>query len=329
MAGSNIFIIYTDGNGNVTLSPRQGQGEFEPEPDTTANVTLLEGSGVQGDKMVANILCSNCHRWNGGSTDFSSSSGDWIHASRPGNSLESTDLGEELEQHNDHGSFTWTYTSAQGGQDVNPFVSLSGSNGVSTPPQGAGGDVDSNSGDIESEPSYGMVTAHGTLASIAVLVILPVGAIVIRTLSLSPWIHAGIQMLGYVCFATAASLGIYIAHAEHAFVNAHPIIGLIAFFFLTIQPFAGVMHHKSYKKTQQRMLTSYVHIWAGRLLVVLGMINGGLGIKLAGDVRTGYKIAYGVVAGVIGVAYVSAAAFGEIKRRKTSSSPESNDKATG
>lgn len=327
MAGSNIFIVYTNGNGNVTLSPRRGEGEFEPEPDTTANVTLLEGSGVQGNKMVANIMCANCQRWNGGSTDFSSNSGEWIHASRPGDSLDSTDLDEELEQHNDHGSFTWTYTSAQGGQDVNPFVSRAGSNGVSSPPQAAGGDVSSNSGDVEEEPSYEMVTAHGTLASIAVLVIFPLGAIVIRTVSVSPWIHAGIQILGYFFFATAASLGIYIAHVEHAFVNAHPIIGLIVFLFLTIQPFAGVLHHNSYKKTHRRTITSYFHVWTGRLLIILGMINGGLGIKLAGDVRTGYKIAYGVVAGAVGVAYLIAAVFGEIKRSKGGSSPERNDKA--
>jgi hypothetical protein len=58
MAGSNIFMIYADAAGtNVTLSPRLGTGEQQPRADTTAEVTLLDGSGISNDMMVANVLC--------------------------------------------------------------------------------------------------------------------------------------------------------------------------------------------------------------------------------------------------------------------------------
>lgn len=57
MSGSNIFVVYTAGNGNVTVSPRLGKGEREPNFNSDAKVTLLEGSGVSGGKMVANIKC--------------------------------------------------------------------------------------------------------------------------------------------------------------------------------------------------------------------------------------------------------------------------------
>lgn len=57
MAGANIFVVYTSGNGNVTLSPRLGTGHFMPEFNRDAQVTLLEGSGVSGGKIIANVRC--------------------------------------------------------------------------------------------------------------------------------------------------------------------------------------------------------------------------------------------------------------------------------
>ena len=322
MAGANIFVIYSDGNGNVTLSPRHGEGEFEPEHDNTANVTLLEGSGIHKGKMVANVLCSNCHRWNGGSTDFSSSAGDWIHASRPGDPLDSADVDEEIEQHDDHGAFTWAYTSAQGGQDVNPFVSTSHSTGVSETPPTFSGSNDSATDDDDDmdndEASDVMLKAHGTLASIVFLVLFPLGAMIVRIpgLNLPLWVHAGVQIFTYCCYIAAAGLGIFIAKTEHLLNNHHPIIGLVLLAILFFQPFFGVAHHSEYKKKQRRTVISHLHIWIGRLAIILGVVNGGLGFKLVGDVKDGYKIAYGVVAGIIGLAYLTVIVFGEAKRKK-------------
>ena len=45
------------------------------------------------------------------------------------------------------------------------------------------------------------------------------------------------------------------------------------------------------------------HKWFGRALVLLGAINGGLGLQLSGN-TTGGEIAYGVVAGVVFIVYV-------------------------
>lgn len=59
-----------------------------------------------------------------------------------------------------------------------------------------------------------------------------------------------------------------------------------------------------YLKTNRRGLISYVHIWWGRALMALGVVNGGLGLQLAGA-GNGPVIAYGVVAGVVFVAYAA------------------------
>lgn len=58
MRDSNIFIIYADSTGsNITLSPRLGKGEFEPEFNSDAQVSLLEGSGIANGIMTANVRC--------------------------------------------------------------------------------------------------------------------------------------------------------------------------------------------------------------------------------------------------------------------------------
>ena len=61
MAGAIIFLMYPNGNGNVTISAREGGGgHVEPQFNSTlmAGVTLLAGSGDDGDVMRANVRCA-------------------------------------------------------------------------------------------------------------------------------------------------------------------------------------------------------------------------------------------------------------------------------
>jgi len=60
MAGATIFVMYANGEGNVTISARDGdQGHVEPVPDSTlqSGVTLLAGSGIVDGQMIANVHC--------------------------------------------------------------------------------------------------------------------------------------------------------------------------------------------------------------------------------------------------------------------------------
>lgn len=101
--------------------------------------------------------------------------------------------------------------------------------------------------------------------------------------------------------------------------NAHPIIGIVLFVVLLGQPVLGLLHHRLFKKYQHRTLWSYVHIGIGRIAILLGLVNGGLGLQLAGS-RGSSVIAYGVIAGIMGLAYLAAIIFGEMKRRKAGES---------
>lgn len=73
-----------------------------------------------------------------------------------------------------------------------------------------------------------------------------------------------------------------------------------------------------FKKVGRRQVWSYAHIWIGRIVIFLGIINGGLGLDLAGNATTGQLAAYGVVAGVMGLAYLAAIVVGEMERKSSS-----------
>lgn len=123
MAGSNIFVMYTSAGGsNVTVSPRLADGYSQPDYNSAAQIALLEGSGVEGNTMTANVRCSNCASWEGGSMDFSGSSGSWIYALKSGSSLDSDDTSTSISQHDSKGVFSFDFTQARGGSGVNPFL---------------------------------------------------------------------------------------------------------------------------------------------------------------------------------------------------------------
>ena len=53
-----------------------------------------------------------------------------------------------------------------------------------------------------------------------------------------------------------------------------------------------------YKRRHARTRWATAHVWFGRIVITLGIINGGLGLELSGNTKKG-EIAYGVVAGVV------------------------------
>jgi hypothetical protein len=78
--------------------------------------------------------------------------------------------------------------------------------------------------------------------------------------------------------------------------NGHPIIGTIVVGILLFQPIGGILHHRLYVKHQTASIYGVGHRWTGRVLLILGAINGGLGLQLADETRP-RSIAYGVLAG--------------------------------
>lgn len=335
MSGSNIFVMYTSADGkNVTLSPRLGTGHVEPKHTTHTQVTLLGGSGVSNGKMTANVRCSNCESWSGGTMDFTGSSSEWIHAYKSGDSMNTDDLAASISRHDNASPFPWSLTSAKGGDSINPFVSNAVTNGTAT---SGSSDTGSASSFTNANAPFGgnyqmgdrIILAHGVLACLAFVGLFPIGGILIRIGNMTNlvWIHAALQIVAYIIYIIAFGMGAYLMSqlGDSITIHAHPVIGGIIFLVLLSQPLSGFLHHRLFKKYSRRTGWSYAHLSIGRAAILLGMVNGGLGLALAGA-GVGAKTAYGIVAAIMAIIYIVCIVLGDRKRRRNE--PPSYGQAT-
>lgn len=96
--------------------------------------------------------------------------------------------------------------------------------------------------------------------------------------------------------------------------NGHPIICIIVVAALVFQPIGGLLHHRLYAKYGKKTIWGVGHLWWGRVFVTLGIINGGLGLMLAGNTRKG-EIAFGVIAGVVWCVWLGVVVGNYFRRR--------------
>ncbi|KAK5070135.1 hypothetical protein LTR64_001972 [Lithohypha guttulata] len=365
MAGSNMFVIYSAGNGNVTLSPRLGTGHNMPQHDSSTMVTLLEGSGVASDgSLIANVRCDNCNSWSGGSMSYTSSSSSWIYASRSGSALDSTDVSESIAMHNSDTSFSLDLTEGTGGSSPNPFVAASeapaestsssagtsatasnsasatssnrasatasssasatSSNGVSAPVVSSGSDGSGSSSSGSSSgaqrPTNNSATlrsAHGIIMSVLFLGLFPFVSLTLYlpTAIKVRYIHAPLQILNLVLLIAGMALGIVLGQRFDALDGYHMIIGYIVVICLILfQPAMGLYQHLYYHRTGGSSFFGVAHRWFGRTMILLGIVNGGLGWYIAGN--TSAYVPYAIVAAIVVLIYISVLLFAWYKSGK-------------
>lgn len=353
MRGSYMFIMYTDGAGNVTVSPRLGTNHQMPVEDTSstaADITLLAGSGVDGSTMRANILCTSCNSWNGGSMSLGDTSSSWIAAWKSGSSIGSTSRDASIQQHDSTDSWNINLQQATVSSDSNPFVTTSGDSNSGSSGSGSGSGSDSssgssgssgsgdgnsgsssNSGSNSGSSSSGgvsqstsnnqtprLIAAHGIIMAITFVIMYPIGSILMPLLG--KWaIHAAWHIVSFIMMWVGFALGVVVS--QRTFINftaSHTILGTVVTALMVVQPVLGFVHHRQYLKTQSRGAISHAHIWYGRILMLLGVINGGLGLQLASAAQS-LIIAYAVVAAIIGVAYIAVKLFDFFRKRRTGS----------
>ncbi|KAF4124018.1 integral membrane protein [Geosmithia morbida] len=318
MRGSSMFLVYTDGKGNVTLSTRLGTGHRMPRYASDSGATLVAGSGVHDGRMVANVRCSgSCSSGlDLGGTDS------WIAAWVTGDALDTDDIEAPISIHDGVGIFDVDLSQAGIASDSNPFLGGStgdsGDDDTGAVTSGGGGQ---GGGGGESHKT--MVSAHGFIMSVAFLILYPLGAMVMPLFG--KWIaHSAVQMVAYLAMWAGFSLGIVISHGLPLFSSPHKGLGVILVALLGLQPAFGWLHHRHFLKNRRRGLVSHVHIWYGRALVLVGMVNGGLGLQMAHEEPGGgLVVAYSVVAGVMAAAYLGAVGIGILKRRRTKAETDS------
>jgi hypothetical protein len=314
MLDSNMFVIYASGNNNITLSPRLGPNHTPPLFNPEARVSLLAGSGISNGVMTANIRCDSCLSWSGGSADVKSASVPFIWAVRHGQPLESDDVSAPIHIHDKFGGFSIDFAKAAGGKTDNPFSDSS----LSVFEASAGGWRIAGSQKR---------TAHAIILSIVFVLLFPSFALTLHLFPSSktvPFIHAPLQLFALAAAIVGLGLGISLAVEQGCVSDYHPIIGIVVIASLVLfQPIMGLLQHLHYRKHSTKSLFAYTHRWLGRALVILGIINGGLGFKFVGKAApTGGIIAYGVIAGCMGVGYIFLIIMSTLRARRDEKSGE-------
>ncbi|RDW94896.1 hypothetical protein BP5796_00659 [Coleophoma crateriformis] len=160
--------------------------------------------------------------------------------------------------------------------------------------------------------------AHGVTMSVVVLLLFPLGALAMRVMG-KWWLHATFQVLSILVLLAGFGLGVYMAeHERRLFNNTHTIFGtVLVALFVTAQPLIGFLQHAHFRRYKERGAWGYMHLWAGRILIVLGVVNGGIGLQLSREEGTA-KNAYIAIAVVVGVIYILTLLITAVFRRRGS-----------
>jgi len=191
-----MFMVYADSTGkNITLSPRLSYGHVEPSYSDDIQVQVQPGSGIANNVMTANVLCSGCRSWKGGSINETMTNAQFIFASGPDGSLNSNSLNANIKRHASYGSFTMDLTKAFGAKGV--------PNAITADTSGTNQETDESDHDFS--PAL-----HACVMILAFVGLMPVGILILRIMNSPRW-HGFNQAFSAVVAIIGALLGVYIS----------------------------------------------------------------------------------------------------------------------
>ncbi|KAI9894101.1 MAG: hypothetical protein M1814_004872 [Vezdaea aestivalis] len=290
MKGSLIFSVYTSTEkDNVTASVRLANGHREPEYDSSVKLDVLDGTGLKGDAYVLNARCRNCRKWAGGSIDLTSSGQSWIYAFGPNENLVSASPSAMMRRHNAYGHFRMDMRRAQGDAGVPTAGNLTTMFGATL------------DGRLKRDHDVG-TPLHALFMAGTFVILFPLGVLFVAILGRVK-LHLIMQTTGMVAITCGFLIGIYESTVQVRTRRArqpHQVIGILTWCFALAQTVGGYIQHRQYKSTGVKSPFSKVHRIAGLLIICLGIINGGLGFKLASDSPvTDHGSLYGIIIAVL------------------------------
>jgi hypothetical protein len=125
------------------------------------------------------------------------------------------------------------------------------------------------------------------------------------------FIHAPLQVVGINLLIAGLVLGLNLGRPIGFTVGYHQVIGYCVLGILfSLQPILGILQHRYYTRTKERSMFGVFHRWLGRLAILLGIINGGLGFMQSGPLGSTYVprwsvVAYGIAAGLMFLLHVA------------------------
>ncbi|ETS81642.1 hypothetical protein PFICI_06644 [Pestalotiopsis fici W106-1] len=279
MAGALMLVAYSSSSGdNVTLSPRIASGHSEPVHTTDIRVEALDGTGlVDNARYVFLGRCANCRSWNingrGGDVDVESKAQSFVYATGPDGDIRSDALDAPLKMHLNYGTFTLDMVHATTADAAAPTITISNSTDLVATTQGLSvlGKSDT------------AARAHAIIMVLCFIGLYPFGILVLRLGNWVRW-HAVNQGLALIGVIVGFGLGVhssYFYNRSKGFKSGHQVLGILLFIFVIGQFVLGFMHHRIYKKTQQPTKLAPVHVWMGRVIIPVGVINAFLGFRFA------------------------------------------------
>ncbi len=126
-----------------------------------------------------------------------------------------------------------------------------------------------------------LIIIHAICLGGSFIFLFPLGVIALRWFN---WFR--VHWMLQIITMTICILGLVVACAlsvmdlEYtSFDETHQVIGIVAVVVLVVQALFGYVHHQRYKKLGLRTLVSYLHLWTGRSVILLGMVNTALYVK--------------------------------------------------
>ncbi|KIW57833.1 hypothetical protein PV05_02390 [Exophiala xenobiotica] len=156
-------------------------------------------------------------------------------------------------------------------------------------------------------PGQNTLIAHASIMCLVFVLFIPIAALTVR----APLnkirvtrLHAPVQIANVVLAVVGMGLGSSVATTRHIPKGSTPhillgyvIVGLL----VAVQPVLGILQHLYFRKAERRGIFGWIHLLLGRLILILGLVNGARGFKLA---RDGETASYYAVLGLVCAAYI-------------------------
>ncbi|EXJ61225.1 uncharacterized protein A1O5_12017 [Cladophialophora psammophila CBS 110553] len=136
---------------------------------------------------------------------------------------------------------------------------------------------------------HGLVEAHGIIAAITFLGIVPLAIFLVRFYGRQPRLalrmHIWLQILTLLLSTVIIILGFQAVGPNRSLTNPHHGIGVAIYVLIWVQIMGGCMLHRREKgrKRPHIPLSAMLHHWLGRAIALLGIIQVPLGLTLYGS----------------------------------------------
>lgn len=136
---------------------------------------------------------------------------------------------------------------------------------------------------------HSLVEAHGIIAAITFLGIVPTAIILARFLGRSPQLalrmHIWLQITTLILTTVVFILGNFAVGPKRSLTNPHHGIGVAIYVLVIVQVFGGALVHRRGKgRSRLRLpLKVMLHQWFGRMIALLGITQVALGLTVYGS----------------------------------------------